>query len=443
MKKAVFLVVFILCFSLNNFLVYGAPAFNKDKLITKSSSFLSSFKKNEFDSFFKNMSPTLTSALKKEEFIAIVKREMLSAGSYKSVIDKHFEIRKDFGCVIITEEYSSHNLVFTFVFNQKNQLEGVFCKALAKRSDVLLKSEPEYTEYQLKVGYKDEKMNGILTLPKNIKKPPVVVLVSGSGPQDMDETIGAAKNKPMRDIAQGLAKKGIATIRFDKRYAVYIPKPEYTTVEDEIIDDAMDALLQAKEDTRLDRSRVFLLGHSFGGMIAPDIAVKDNDSLKGIIILAGSPRYFADIIGSQYTSYFQSAQGIPENEKKLLIKNIFDNIEKIKSVDEKSTGEILGLPANYWFSLNKIYTEKAYLKTTLPMLILQGSNDINISADTDFKEYQNELTGKKGVTFKLYPGLNHLFMAANNKIFSPTVYDSPGKVDETVISDIAEWINKS
>ncbi|MDR0916762.1 MAG: alpha/beta hydrolase, partial [Oscillospiraceae bacterium] len=129
-----------------------------------------------------------------------------------------------------------------------------------------------YTERKITVdagaGYP---VQGVLTLPDGAEPCPAVVLLQGSGPQDYDESV--AMNKPFRDIARGLAERGIASIRFTKRTLTYPERIQAKladlTVREECIDDALAAKSLIAAEPRVDTDRIFLLGHSLGGMLAP------------------------------------------------------------------------------------------------------------------------------------------------------------------------------
>ena len=125
------------------------------------------------------------------------------------------------------------------------------------------------------------------------------MLVHGSGPNDRDETLGP--NKPFRDLAWGLADRGIAVLRYDKRTSVYGGKMagnKNLTVREETIDDALLAVKLLRGRPDIDPKRIFILGHSLGGMVAPRIGA-DDPSLAGLIILAGATRPLPDVAREQ------------------------------------------------------------------------------------------------------------------------------------------------
>ena len=143
-------------------------------------------------------------------------------------------------------------------------------------------------------------LNGKLTFPNQQNGLlPAVVLVHGSGPSDMDEKIG--ENAPFKDLAEGLSEKGIAVIRYDKRTFVYGKEMRNDTglsVKEETIEDALLAADILRKDLRIDAKKIFIIGHSMGGMLAPRIDA-EGGGFAGIIIMAGSPRKLEEIIMDQ------------------------------------------------------------------------------------------------------------------------------------------------
>ena len=143
-------------------------------------------------------------------------------------------------------------------------------------------------------------LNGLLTLPDNLSEPvPAVVMVHGSGPSNMDERI--MKLTPFKDLAEGLAKRGVASLRYDKRTFAYKRELAKTspTVNEETVDDALLAVALLKDDERIDQNRVFLLGHSMGAMLAPRIDAQGAD-VKGLILMAGTPYRLEEVMLKQF-----------------------------------------------------------------------------------------------------------------------------------------------
>jgi len=157
-----------------------------------------------------------------------------------------------------------------------------------------------FEEQDVTVGSGEWALPGTLTIPKGVGPFPAVVLVHGSGPNDRDETVGS--NKPFKDLAWGLASRGIAVLRYEKRTKVHADRlvsldGEFT-VKEETIDDALAAVSLLRERQETDPGRIVLLGHSLGGMLAPRIAQASPD-IAGLIVMAGPARSLEDLVLEQ------------------------------------------------------------------------------------------------------------------------------------------------
>jgi len=293
---------------------------------------------------------------------------------------------------------------------------------------------------KIKIGSTPYPLDGVLCLPKGLVDPPVVIMVQGSGQSDYDETISLTN--PFKDIAEGLAKQGIATLRFNKRYYQY-PRtaPTDITIEDEVLNDVALAIRFAKENEYTKNSSFYVLGHSLGGMLAPYIA-QTHSEVAGIIILAGTPRKLEDVILDQNIAAIEAMTNKTTAEKQALIASVQTMVDKVKDLkDGDPLINIFGVPSSYWLSLNKIDTPAIAKSLSIPMMVVQGSADFQVSPDVDYQAWQDLLADKSNVTFKLYDKLNHLFIVTNGKK-DITEYSKRGSVDKQVIADIAAWINQ-
>ena len=292
-------------------------------------------------------------------------------------------------------------------------------------------------EEEIKVG--EHELAGRLMLPDH-DGAPIVILIAGSGSHGMDEIIGAAGNAPLRDLALGLQDRGIATIRYDKRFysapQLAAQKPQLT-IGDEVLDD-VDWIIEHIESYQgVDSSKLFVLGHSLGGMLVPDIAAR-HSQVKGIISLAGSPRKLEDIMEEQMIAQIEAATEMTAEEKESQLAVLEKNMASIREQDWASSP--FGAQYSYWESLHQVYAPVVVERITQPMLILQGSADQQIFADRDYRAWKELLKDRDNITYKLYEGLNHLFM---KKIYDDPVedYNIPGHVEPEVLDDIAEWIH--
>jgi len=291
-------------------------------------------------------------------------------------------------------------------------------------------------------------LDGIITLPgSNADKIPAVVFVHGSGPLDKDETIGATKL--FRDLADGFAQKGIASLRYDKRTFVYGRQMAEKlagslTVEEETIEDAIAAVRMIKAHKRVDPGRVFIAGHSLGGALAPRIGAEGADP-AGYVILAGTMRALDDVIMAQNAEALkqltddQQAEAMPQI---MALKEKFDAVGSMSEDEAKRTVINGNIYAWYLKEMKQHPIKEYFLKTNKPVFVLQGDMDAQVSAEEDFNQYRQLLEGRPNALCKLYPGLNHLFMksicGAMKDIMNE--YYIAQTVDNTVLKDIAEWI---
>lgn len=335
-------------------------------------------------------------------------------------------------------EYTENGLKISYVYNKDCKLEKIWFSYQPIEEEY---DEEKMEEIDITIGEGEFPLDGILTMPKGIKNPPVVILVHGSGQSDMDETIGGTSNKPFRDIARGLASEGIASIRYNKRFYQYMDQVTDTmTISDEVLEDVTYAIQYAKSLSNVNTEKVFVLGHSLGGMLCPKIA-EDNPEIAGFISLAGSPRRLEDIILDQATEAAENG-AVSETEKTLYLDTIKAQNEQIKNLTEENLEEpLLGANGYYWKSLNEIDTPKIVVNLNLPMLFMQGEADFQVYPEVDFKMWKDLLIEKDNATFLFYEGLNHLFMPTTG-IRDISDYSAKSKVDENVILAIAEWIKK-
>jgi dienelactone hydrolase len=306
-------------------------------------------------------------------------------------------------------------------------------------------AKPEtFHEDPVTVKFSHWELPGTVTTPLGDGPFPLVVLVQGSGPHDEDESIGP--NKPFKDLSWGLASRGVAVLRYTKRTARYgmksVDEGASFTVDDEIVNDARAAVELAAKQPKIDPKRIFLLGHSEGGYIAPRIAEGDTQ-IAGIILLAGSARPLGKVIDDQI-HYLATFPGVPPDQAKKQIDAIEQMIKEIDSPDLKKTDKVtfLGaeIPASYFLDLRAYDPVAVAAKLKIRILVLQGARDYQVTGE-DFDLWKKGLAEHDNVTFKLYPDLNHLFVTGEGKS-KPAEYDKAGHVSADTVTDIADWIRK-
>lgn len=344
--------------------------------------------------------------------------------------------------VYVIAEYKFQGLLLSLGFDSQDKLQG-FYLSYAPIDAPLIDNEI-YSENKVAIGDEQFPLNGILTVPKNVDKPAVVILVQGSGSTDKDETNGKGGLKPFKDLATELAGKGIATLRYDKRFYTYphlaVDLQSTVTIQDEVLNDVNSAIELMKHNTLVNSEKIYVLGHSLGGMLAPKIA-QDNSGLAGIIMMAGSLRGLNEIIADQARAEIIKTTTMSVEEKETAIKSYEDQsagVNKLKEGDKNMN--YFGLPNTYWLSLNQALGRDIAPSLQLKMLVLQGKEDFQVYADIDYVQFQELLKGKTNVEFHLYEGLNHMFMPSTTQDLND--YDTPKHMDAKVIEDIAAFIGK-
>jgi uncharacterized protein len=283
---------------------------------------------------------------------------------------------------------------------------------------------------------------GTLTVPSGDGPFPAVVLVQGSGPQDQDETIGP--NKPSKDLAWGLASRGIVVFRYTKRTQKYTVQssddPMRLTVEDETISDARAAVALVATQPKVNPRQIFLLGHSLGAFLAPRIATGDSQ-IAGIVMLAANARPLEKIVLEQI-HYLAAMNGPPTETEQKKIAAAEDGAKQIESPDLKPDDKLTFLGATmygaYWLDLRAYDPLKTAAKLKIPIFIGQGGRDYQVTP-SNFQAWSDALANNRNVTLRIYPDLDHLFMHGTGAS-KPSDYARPDHVSAEVVESVATWI---
>lgn len=291
------------------------------------------------------------------------------------------------------------------------------------------------------------KINGTFLKPKVAEgKVPVVILLQGSGSSDRDETVYGL-NKPLRDIAEGLAQYGIASLRYDKRTYTYgseltAEEVENISVDEEYTNDLTAAIEYLKSRNEIDADEIYILGHSLSGYLIPYFYEKE-PSIKGGIALAGTiGESFEDLMKYQYEYLANYDNKVSDEEKTVLdeFNKEYELVKKLKKGEVVDQNIILGIGQKYWSFFNNYDGVNQWKNVSEPTLVLQGERDYQVPMD-NFNLYKDELASKENFQFNSYKKLSHLFMEGS-KNPTPNDYTKQGKVDKEVIEDIANWINE-
>lgn len=402
---------------------------------------------------------------------SIVKQE----GAFASIVGVRAGKVKDFDVALFTCRFDKALVDAEVVFTADGKIAGI--RFAQHQNPTPPWTAPAYAQPSSFTETPLELVNGAFDLPGTLTMPngngpfPAVVLLQDSGPHDEDETIGP--NKPLKDLAWGLASKGIAVYRYTKRTAKYGEKsnadPSKLTVDDEVISDARMAVGMLAKQPKIDSSRIYLVGLGFGGYLAPRIATGD-DQIAGIAALAANSRPIekdvlstAEFVAKEDAAETQAAAAdkpslAPKTETadaappappkpsaadEKLVAMAEDSAKQIESPTLKpgDTVPVLGggtMAAGYWLDLRTYDPVQTAERLRIPLFFAQGARDFQVSPDRDFSAWKTAFAHRRNVTLKIYPDLDHEFMFGTGPVLQD--FGKPGHVDDQVITDVSAWI---
>lgn len=398
----------------------------------------------EFSAAVKSFDDTMKKALSADKLQQAWEAVVEQQGPLQQTGEMRTERQGAYQVVFVTAEFRRGKLEVKVVFNDEQQIAGLFFVPAGQYRPPAYADPTKFEEMEVTIGGGLWSLPGTLTRPKGEGPFPAVVLVHGSGPHDRDETLGP--NKPFRDLAHGLASRGIAVLRYEKRTKHHPLKmvllARSITVREETVEDAVAAVATLAEQEKIDPRRVFVLGHSLGGMLLPRIAA-ESDRIAGLISFAGSTRALDDLVLAQ-TKYLAALDGTVSEAEQQALEQLEEQVARVRSAElspDADASELpLGVHASYWLDLRGYDPADAAKNMMRPMLILNGERDYQVTME-DFARWKAALEGRDDVKFLTYPKLSHLFMEGEGPS-SPAEYATPGNVAEAVIRDIAAWVKE-
>jgi dienelactone hydrolase len=412
-----------------------------DGLTAKAKRLVELMAKGDFSAATADFDNAMKSVLPADKLQEAWDAVVTSAGAFKRQAHAKAAKGQQYEIVFVTCQFERADMDVKVVFDKEARVTGLFfVPAPPPYAD-----EDSFEEKAATVGSGEWALPAALTLPRGRGPFPAVVLVHGSGPHDRDETHGP--NKPFRDLAWGLATRGIAVLRYDKRTKVHGAKFESLrdgfTVKEEAVDDALAAVALLRGVAEVDARKIFVLGHSLGGILAPRIGRLD-PRVAGLIILAApsSPGdSFIDLAVEQMT-YIYSLDDVISDREKADLDYLKAQAARAKDPALAASPRewLLGVPAAYWLDLRGYSPPAVAAGLKQRLLILQGERDYQVTM-REFQGWKRALSSRRDARLKSYPKLNHLFIEGEGKIV-PAEYGKAGHVAPYVIEEIAEWIKK-
>lgn len=324
-----------------------------------------------------------------------------------------------------------------------------------------------YSEKEVTIKTVDEKvkLSGTLTIPAGKGPFPAVVLISGSGPQNRNEELMG--HQPFFVLADYLSRNGIAVLRYDDRGVGKSTGNFAKATTFDFAEDAGAAWVFLSKQKKIDKTKVGLLGHSEGGLIAPIVASKNKDidfivlmagpSVPGSVIIPDQQELIMRVSGT--TSEKEIAQHIKLNQ---LIVNYVSEHSNSKTLNVDLTSKIEGWVDELGYTVPKSLSKKSFAKQTAqsytedwmktfiiispadylkdvscPVLALFGENDLQVSVRANLEAMQQLLQFNTHSTIKTFAGLNHLFQTSETG--SPSEYQL---IEETLSPTFLEYTHQ-
>lgn len=407
----------------------------------------------QFDKVFARFDKTMADAVSADKLAQIWDQVAAQFGAFQKLNSVQLTEKSGYHVAIVNCSFGNTALNIILPFDDASRIAGLHIipagSGAASGAAASSWAAPPYAdqskfhEEAVTVSDGQWKLPGTLTLPNGKGPFPAVVLVSGSGPNDADETVGP--NKPFKDLAWGIASRGIAVLRYSKRTHVYGAKtatdPMNMTVKDEYIDDARAAVALLASRPEVDSKRIFLAGHSEGGYVAPRIASGD-PQIAGLILLEGEERPLEVLVLDQLR-YEASLGGPNAAQIEKMIPGAQKEAQQIESPGLKPGGMVsmLGseVPSSYFLDLRNYDPATVAAGLNIPILVIQGARDYQVTMP-DFDGWKKGLAGHSNATFKLFPDVNHLMISGTGPS-SPEEYAAPNKhVAAEVIEALSDWI---
>ena len=345
---------------------------------------------------------------------------------------------QSFAAVVVTVRFAQARQGLRLVFDDEGRVVGfqLVAPASAEWTPPSYVDQSAFETREVSVrGPGSCALPGELTVPGDGGPAPAsFVLLGGSGPTDLNGTLGP--NQPYRDLAYGLGTAGNASLRYTKRTAACEVDPATLTIDEEYTDDAVAAIEMLRSQNGADPDRTVVVGHSLGAKLAPRVAARI-DGVAGVVMLAPPGRSLHELLVEQ-TRYLIELDGSVSTEEQARLDAVTAAADRVDRLDIDDNEVVLGAGQAYWESLQAYDAFETARSLDVPIFVLHGGRDYQVTA-TDIDAWRDALAGEPNVRFETYADLNHLFLPGEGPA-SPAEYQTEGHVDEQLVTDIDAWL---
>jgi uncharacterized protein len=407
--------------------------------LAAANAFVEAFTGGQWDRLIALQHPSLLEKIKPAEWKALAEKLEQQGGPFRAHRFLQAELQHSYASVVHRVWYRHDSVDVRMVVDSLNLVDGFWLDPI--RAD-LFPPPP----YALAASFHEEsvivgdsvRLLGILTLPEGRGPFAAVVLLHGAGPHDKDATF--LRNKIFRDIAQGLATRGVAVLRYDKRTRVYDKTMDLTTltVEEETLDDAWSAIRMLLSRKDIDTARLSLVGHGTGGMLVPRLASM-HPEIKGIGLLAAPARRLEDALLDQFSFLAHSSDSLSASRRSTLDLQI----RTVQSLRERAlppTTMIGDVPASYYYALQDYDQTAVAASCPVPILVVQGGKDFQTPAG-EFDLWKNALAQHPDTRYLLCEKCYHQLIETDADP-SPRNFTEAGHVSLAVIRELASWAKR-
>ena len=406
--------------------------------------------KRDFDKFKESISEEFKKATEGQD-LDVFKMLEQELGAYKEIVKTEIETQNGYYLTDSTLQFEKGTVDQTIAFNGEMVADGI--NYLNMKKDIVPEEGEKEITLDAGTGYP---VKGMIKMPKGEVKAGIVI-VDGSGPNDMNMTLG--QNKMMKHLSDQLAEKGFAVLRFNKRTYQYgkelakIGMQNKTLIKDEFIDDAAEGLKTLAKEQGIPTDKLFILGHSQSGSYLPVINETAGNLAKGYIILSGTPTNIAELSKKQLEKVIEEgSENADEEQVKMMKQNIKTNDELLKKIETMSDEE-LNKPENYPFGIPGVYVKdlmkydpiKLYNDSKLPIFIRIAEFDKQVPI-SELELWKNGLDKNENDSIEEVKGANHMMQPSDGKTKLANLitdeYQKDAPIVSSVIDDIAAWIEK-